>query len=143
MGLLNLLRHPLLLTGVTLPEFVHWYFFVEPRKIIHSYFDYFRAFVEIFSFLFLIRTLIAPWKQITDAYPSKGLNLGAIAQTFTLNAVSRVIGFIFRSFTVCIGLIFLLILTFLFATYLVVWLMFPLLFWIGLTYVFALIPKLY
>lgn len=142
MALLNLLRHPILLSGVTLPEFVQWYFFVQPKKIVQSYFAYFRAFLEIFSFVFLLRTLFAPWKQISEALPSKGFNIGLIAQAFTLNMVSRTIGLLFRTCTICIGIFFLFGLTFVFATFLVIWLTFPLLFWVGLTYFFALIPKL-
>ena len=142
MPLLNLFRHPILLTGVTVPEFVRWYFFTEPQKIIKTYFAYVKAFLEIFSFVFLMRTLFAPWKQISEAMPSKGFNIGMIAQAFTLNMVSRTIGFLFRIFTISIGIAFLFALTFVFALFLVVWLTFPLLFWVGLTYFFALVPKL-
>lgn len=142
MGLLNLLRHPLLLTGVTVPEFIQWYFFVQPQKILRGYFAYFRAFLEIFSFVFLLRTLLAPWKQIVASNEHKGFNLSMFAQNLTLNIVSRTIGFLFRICTIVIGLASLVVLTYLFAAFLIVWLTFPLLFWVGLTYFFALIPKI-
>ena len=137
MGPADLVRHPLLFLGVTLPEFIRWYFWDQPSRILRIYFRYLRAFVEIFSFRFLVRTLVAPWKQIADPYPAKGFNLNQIAQTLTLNAMSRTIGFLFRVVTLFIGLSFVVALTFCFGMFYMAWLMFPVAFWVGLVYVFS------
>ena len=135
MGPLDLIRHPLIFTGITLPEFILWYFWHQPRRIIRSYNAYRRAFVEMFSFLFLLRTLISPWRQITDTYQKRGFSLSLFSQTLTLNVLSRTIGFLFRIVTLILGIFFLLLLTACFALYFVVWLVFPVLFWIGVTYI--------
>lgn len=134
---LQVLRHPFVFTGITLPEFVRWYFMEQPNKILSTYFAYLRAFVEIFSFVFLLRTMFSPWKQIADVYPQKGFNLSAMSQSFTLNMVSRTIGFLIRFFTLVMGLAFIVVLTVLFGMFYMGWLTFPLLFWIGFSYVFS------
>lgn len=137
MGPLDLIRHPLIFTGITVPEFIRWYFWDQPMKIMRSFFDYLRAFIEIFSFIFLVRTLFSPWRQITDRYPKRGFNLTEISQTFTLNVVSRTIGFIFRSVTLLLGLIFIILLTVVFAAFYLSWLAFPIVFWICISYLFT------
>ena len=137
MGPADLVRHPLLFLGVTLPEFIRWYFWDQPSRILRIYFQYLRAFVEIFSFIFLVRTLVAPWKQIADPYPTKGFNLNQIAQTLTMNAVSRTIGFLFRVVTLFVGFCAVVALTLGFSLFYMAWLLFPVAFWIGLVYVFS------
>lgn len=137
MRVVDLIKHPLIFTGITVPEFLRWYFWAQPANILRSYFAYLRAFVEIFSFVFLVRTLFSPWRQITDPYPKRGVNLGAISQTFTLNVVSRTIGFLFRSITLIFGLIVVVALTVLFAAFYVSWLAFPILFWVCISYIFS------
>lgn len=137
MGPLDLIRHPLIFSGITVPEFIRWYFWKQPRSILLSYFAYLRAFVEIFSFVFLIRTLFSPWKQITATSTVKGFNLSMFAQNFTLNIVSRTIGFLFRLVTLTFGLISVVALTVVFGAFYVLWIGFPLLFWVGLGYVFT------
>lgn len=137
MGIFDLLRHPLIFTGITVPEFVRWYYWLQPRAILMSYFAYLRSFVEIFSFTFLFRTLFSPWKQISDGYPKKGFDIGQIAQSFTLNMVSRTIGFLFRMFTLTFGFIAVTVLTVWFGAYYLLWLCFPIVFWFGLGYVLS------
>lgn len=137
MGPFALLRHPLIFTGITVPEFLHWYVFFVPGNILRSYMAYLRAFVEIFSFVFLVRTLFSPWRQIVDPYPSNGFNLSRMTQAFTMNTVSRTIGFLFRSITLFVGLFFVILLTCVFAMYYMLWLSFPILFWIGVSYLFS------
>jgi len=98
-----------------------------PVKILKSAGAYLMTFNEIFSFLFLIRTFLSPWKSITDAYPKRGFNIGVIAQAFTLNMTSRIIGMIFRSCTFVIGVIVELIVLAIFTGIFVLWVFFPIL----------------
>lgn len=137
MGPLDLIRHPLIFTGITLPEFIRWYFWEQPSRILRVYLAYLRAFIEIFSFIFLVRTLISPWRQITDPYQKRGFNLGQFSQTLTLNIVSRTIGLIFRSITLFFGFGAVVLLTVCCAAFYMAWLLFPIVFWVGLTYVFS------
>ena len=137
MGPLDLIKHPLIFTGITVPEFLLWYFWEQPRSIVRSYIAYCRAFFEIFSFVFLLRTLFSPWKQIRSTYPHKGFDLGAISQALTLNMFSRTIGFLLRIITLIYGVVFMVLLTAAFTVFFMLWIAFPVLFWVCISYVFT------
>jgi len=107
-------------------SFMYWYYSERPHEIVHSYLQYAHAFSEVFSIIFMLKTLFKPWKSITDSYPTKGFNIGAFAQTLTLNLTSRVIGFIFRLFAMVTALLIQIALIGAFTTYLLVWIVFPL-----------------
>jgi len=79
--------------------------------------------------------MFSPWRQIADTYPSKGFNLSAMSQSFTLNMVSRTIGFLFRFITLVFGIVSVVLLTVLFGLFYMGWLTFPIMFWVGLTYI--------
>ena len=135
MGPIDLIRHPLIFCGITIPEFIRWYFIGEPKRIVLKYIEYFRAFWEIFSPIFLLRTLFSPWKQIKDSYPQSILHFGPWMEALTLNITTRVIGFIFRIVAFVIGLIAQILLFVGFLGFLIIWIGFPVIFWIGLTYI--------
>ena len=103
-----------------------WYIRDHPRRIIGQYLLYAQAFRESFSILFLLKTLFAPWKSIKDSYPQKGFNARAILETFFLNATTRCIGAVVRLCAIIAGLLLQLMLLAGFVTYLVWWMLFPL-----------------
>ncbi|MCF7844982.1 MAG: hypothetical protein K9M03_04105 [Kiritimatiellales bacterium] len=138
MSLITALRHPTLSTSILL-EFFKWYFLEMPLKLVLSWGEYMRMVGEIFSFLFLIKTFLKPWKSITDKYPEKGFHLGLIAQAFTLNCTSRIIGMIFRSIALVIGIATGLFVIAIFLAILIVWIFFPVLVVLDLVYLFGTI----
>lgn len=92
--------------GLSAPvAFLHLYCVAMPLRIVRGYRAYALAFLEVFAFVFLLKTLFAPWKHITDPYPKKGFNLAKIAETFTLNCTARCIGFVIRFATIAIGIV--------------------------------------
>lgn len=109
------------------PAFLAWYFGERPQEIVGSYLRYAGAFSESFAILFMLKTLLSPWKSITDEYPSKGINVEAFFATFFLNLTSRAIGFVFRICAIIMGIGIQLALLTGFAAYLAVWLTYPLL----------------
>ncbi|MBM3231004.1 hypothetical protein FJZ28_01620 [Candidatus Peregrinibacteria bacterium] len=135
MRAVNVVLHPFLFAGITVPEFLHWYFFERPSRIVRSYLAYLRALSDIFAFAFLIRTLLSPWKQITAVYPVKGMNLTAIGESLTLNCLSRTIGMLFRLSAICMGMAVIAILTVFYGAYTLAWLVFPLFFWVALAHI--------
>jgi hypothetical protein len=110
--------------GLFLPMF-GWYFGRHPRRIIGEYMRYAHAFRESFAILFLLKTLFAPWKSIRDAYPQKGLNLQAIAETLFLNLTTRGIGAFIRLCAIIAGLVIQICLLTGYILYLVWWFIFP------------------
>lgn len=114
-------------TSSVLRAFVRWYAGRRPREIVASYLEYAGAFGEAFAILFMLKTLVAPWKSITDEYPSKGFNLEAIVATFFLNLTSRAIGFVIRVSAIVMGLLIQIGLAIGFVAYLALWLAYPVL----------------
>ena len=127
---------PSLAATIALNVFLPWYFVRQPLAIIRSYGEYCAALNEIFSFNFLLRTLLSPWKGIVDAYPSKGLDVSKIFQAFVLNCMTRLIGFCFRIVTIAIGLLCHAIFLTVFACWLAIWVLYPLLVPLGIAYIF-------
>lgn len=118
-------------------RFPLWYFGEVPAQIIKGYGEYFRVLGEIFSFWFLIKTLLNPWKSISEKYPDKGFNISLIAQAFTLNCTSRVIGFLFRTTALAIGIVCEVVVFGAFCAILFVWLTFPLILILDILYLFS------
>lgn len=121
--------------------FVPWYCIEAPMAIIKGYGRYAWAFWEIFSFPFLLRTLLKPWKNLTDAYPARGLNLGAIFQTLTLNCMSRAIGCLFRIAMMGIGIVVHITCLMLFIIFLMLWIAFPVLLILGIGFLLHSFPS--
>ena len=119
------LRPPRLAWRALLRLFLSWYFWEVPAAIVRMYGQYAGAFAEMFSFTFMLRSLFAPWKAITDEYPENNFNWELIAQAFVLNIVTRIIGFIFRIVAICIGVILQILCLVGFFAGLIVWIAYP------------------
>jgi hypothetical protein len=120
-------------------HFLRWYFLEAPVRMTKTYGAYVRALGEIFSFLFLVKTLLSPWKSIRDEYPHKGFNIGVIAQAFTLNMTSRAIGLVFRLTALVVGLTMEVLCLATFLATITVWLIFPVLLLLDLLFFLRLI----
>ncbi len=75
---------------------LQWYFIEMPIAIIKNTGKYLHSFAYVFSFLFLLKTLISPWKNQLYVYPSKGLDFQKILEVFVSNSVSRLVGLTMR-----------------------------------------------
>ncbi len=115
-------------------QFLHWYFTERPVELARAYTRYAKAFGAVFSMIFLLRTLFAPWKSIQDAYPTKGFNLNDILQTLTLNVTARAIGFIIRLAAIVAGLVLQVALFAGFSLYILLWVLFPVIIIIALPF---------
>lgn len=117
-----------------LPLFLRWYFFERLAEIVKLYGAYAKAFYNVFSITFLLKTLVAPWKKISDNYPDKGLNVRGIVETLFLNLTTRGVGLIVRLGTILIGIIVQVCIASLFLAYFLAWLFFPVLAIAGLVF---------
>jgi len=105
--------------------FLRWYFLERPLEIVHLYVEYATALGEMFSLVFLIRTLFSPWKEIIDTYPKKGFDVSQILQTFFLNLTTRSIGAFIRLSAIVTGIVLQLFLLVCFVLYFIAWVTFP------------------
>lgn len=119
--------------------FTLWYVIDRPRAIVRLYREYACVTAEMFSFVFLLRTLLKPWKNIQDEYPNRGFQLSRILETWTFNTVTRMIGAVIRLGAILVGVIAQGLLFAGFLGYLLAWLAFPLLAILGLLFLAGLL----
>lgn len=112
-------------SGIVL-HFIRWYWIQRSVEILREYVRYASAFGSAFSIIYLLKTFIAPWKSIQDAYPKKGLNITAILETLTLNMTARVVGMVVRTGAMLAGLALQIVLFICFIVYIVLWMTLPL-----------------
>lgn len=136
MHILPALPQPLRLLSIAFRRFLPWYFGAQPAAIARAYLAYSSAFLRVFSFIFLLKTLFSPWKGIADVYPENMMQLGKVFQVWTLNCTARIVGAIVRFITICIGICVQVALFALFASMLLIWLSFPILAFGGVSILF-------
>jgi len=112
-------------------QFIFWYFFEVPKKILKAWKNFLSFNLEFFSLSLLFKTFFAPWRKYIWAYP-KSFDLTKYLEVFFSNLISRALGMIIRAALIFIGvltqiLIFLIGMIVLFG-----WLILPGLLWIGL-----------
>lgn len=71
-----------------------WYGWTRPYGILRGGFRYAAALLESFSVIFLLKTLVSPWKNILD--DSKPRTIQAIMEGWCLNLLSRGVGCVVR-----------------------------------------------
>ena len=87
---------------VLLSVLPHWYFLEVPGRIFARYRAWAGVVSSAFPFLFLLTALVSPWKSIRGSYPNAFIP-GQIFQAWTLNLVSRGVGFVVRVVTLGLG----------------------------------------
>jgi hypothetical protein len=108
--------------------FIKWYWLEMPYKIIRKTMQYVMVLGKIFSFIFLLKTLFAPWKKQLYTYPSNGFDLKHIFEVWTSNIISRIVGAFVRVFTILLGITTIVIAGFVGTIGLVIWVLYPVLF---------------
>lgn len=82
-----------------------WHFKDAPGFILKAAGNFLRFSLNYFSVFPLFRTLFHPWKRLSEGYRKGLANIGENFQVFVLNSFSRLIGFLFRSAVIIVGLI--------------------------------------
>lgn len=108
--------------------------FSAPKKIVLRYWAYATTLWSMFSFVFLLKTLFSPWKNITEAYPSNKLDLVRIMQALTMNMTARGVGFVIRLMTIVMGIFIELAVLAYYVVYLALWITFPIIFVYSIQY---------
>lgn len=131
-GLLTAVRRPQFLASVLVTDFLPWVLWQEPQRIIRGYVEYVRAFNEILSVGFLLRTLVSPWKGIAEEIPSI-VRWDQFLQAFFVNLVTRGIGMAIRLIAIIFSLALQILLLALSLILFVSWFIFPIIAVIGVT----------
>lgn len=131
-GLLAAVRHPQFMANVLVTDFLPWVIWQEPKRIVRGYREYARAFNEILSVGFLLRTLVSPWKGIAEEMPSI-VRWDRFLQAFFVNLVTRGIGMVIRLVAIIVSLALQILLLALFLILFIGWFIFPIIAVIGVS----------
>lgn len=123
-GLSVSLMRPKNLMVIVASDFLPWVLWQEPKNILRSYGAYARAFSEILSVSFLLRTLLSPWKGIAEEMPS-ALQWDKFLQALFVNLVTRMIGMVIRLVAIILSVVAQLLLLVLFILLFAGWFVFP------------------
>ncbi|MDD4628118.1 MAG: hypothetical protein PHE68_01855 [Candidatus Peribacteraceae bacterium] len=137
-GFFSLFLHPGLLLRILVQEFLPWYLWREPIRLMRGYVEYAKAFYEIISIGFLLRTLFSPWKGIVERAPT-GFQWELIMQAIAVNLVTRGIGMVIRLFAIILSLAMQVIVLATFIVIFLAWFAFPVLFVAGVGFALTLI----
>ncbi|MCH8244546.1 ATP-dependent Clp protease ATP-binding subunit [Patescibacteria group bacterium] len=103
----------------------YWYLVGTPKEILRGWRNILWFNLEYFSFLFLLKTLFAPWRRIQWTR-GKGFSIGKWFEAATGNIISRLLGAIIRSSLIGVGVLVEFLLLFVGPVALILWFLFPL-----------------
>ena len=94
-----------ILTENTTLKWFSWQMFEVPRDILRAWRNFLIFGLEFFSIPLLIKTFLSPWRTYKCSYP-KGLDIWVYIEVFVSNLIFRVLGAVFRTVLIFIGIIF-------------------------------------
>lgn len=99
-------NHFLVFKQIMIKQFIAWYFFEIPKKIIKIWRNYLWFFYKYFALADLCRDFFAPWKGMVFHREKRAFEIGdALSAWFGNVFVSRPIGAVARLFFIAIGLV--------------------------------------
>lgn len=105
--------------------FWRWYYGQAIKDVLKGWKNFIIFSLEYFSIPLLLKTLFAPWKRDITKKP-RGLDFKKLFEYLTFNLISRGMGFFIRFFTICVGILFFLLVVILGFIFFIIWLFLPL-----------------
>jgi len=109
---------------------IYWHFIEAPKQIIKGWKNILAYNWNYFSVTLMFKTLFAYWHQYRWYYP-RGFDAGKYLEVFFSNTISRVLGAIVRILMIFFGLISQLFIFLAGLAVLLVWLILPILIFLG------------
>lgn len=106
-------------------HYVWWHYTMAIADLVRNYLNLVDFLKNFFSIKHLILNLFAPWKKLSEEYPSGILNLGSFFFALIVNTLMRVVGFFIRLIFIIVGLVALLLSLLLFILVLFIWILMP------------------
>lgn len=104
--------------------YLKWHYSSAIKNLTQIWSNFVWFIFHFFSLGILARTLFSPWRRLDEKYVGT-LALKAWLETFIVNALMRMVGFLIRSFFILSGLIILLAVSALLIPALVFWFLLP------------------
>ena len=109
-----------------IPAYLGWHYTKAFSDMFRIYGDTFWFLWRFYSVPTTLKTFFSPWERMGEQY-QKGLDFGAIASTFIINTLMRILGMIMRIFLLALTLISFIIALFAMIVVLIVWICAPVL----------------
>jgi len=107
-----------------IPYYVRWHYTRGVADIISNLKNILYFIFHFFSIPVLVKTLLKPWERMGESY-KKGFDLESWMETFVLNSLMRIVGFVIRIITIILGII-VTIISFLFSIFIfMLWILMP------------------
>lgn len=85
-------------------QYLEWYFVDSSKGILRAWANCLKFNLNYWSVPLLLKTLFSHWRRYQYSY-GKGFDFKRYFEVFTFNIISRVLGAIFRSFFIILGLL--------------------------------------
>lgn len=105
-------------------NYFFWHYTRALTDIVGIFKNIFTFEVRFFSIPLLLKTLFSPWQKQNESYV-QGFHPGAFFETFIVNIITRLVGFVIRVCFIIIGIVCLVFTVVLFLTSFVIWLVLP------------------
>jgi hypothetical protein len=106
-------------------DYFKWHYTRAFGELFHVWLNFLWFTIHFFSLPELIRSWASPWKRMVES-KGEGFNLEAYISYIVINLLSRVIGFIARSFVISAGLLTLSLVIIIGISLYLVWILLPL-----------------
>ncbi|MGM0439344.1 MAG: hypothetical protein ACQEP3_02850 [Patescibacteria group bacterium] len=116
-----------------------WHFKNAPKGLLTAWGNFLRFTIDFFSIIPLFKTLMSPWKKLSESYRKGLANFNENLQILILNSFSRFLGFLVRIVVIFIGLIATLTVFVLGFIIFIAWFILPLLVLLGIIFSFAIL----
>lgn len=107
-----------------LPSYIIWHYGKALTDILRVWKNFFWFIFNFFSISLLLQTLFSPWQRLDENY-TKGFDIEALASTFVVNVLMRLVGAFMRLFLIIMGLICLLFVVVAGVAFFVLWIFAP------------------
>ena len=106
------------------PYYLGWHYSKGITEVFVSFRDFLYFVPRLFTIKTLLKTLFSPFQRLQEEY-SGGLEIGKFLESFSVNILMRLIGFIVRTIIIIVGL-FATVVTFILEIILfIVWILLP------------------
>lgn len=105
-------------------SYAKWHYGGAIKELLNILRNINRFLYHFFSVKLLLKTWVSPWRRMHEDY-KPGLSVGHFLSSLLVNTIMRIVGFVFRSVILLIGLVFLICALLTSASLLLLWLFFP------------------
>ncbi len=105
-------------------SYVHWHYLQGFGELVGVFGNVLWFIKNFFSFNLLTHTLFALWRRMGESYVA-GFNLENLVETFIVNSLMRVVGFVSRVVVLLVGVLSYGVISLLFLLVMMLWLLLP------------------